>query len=149
LSKGKSVKIYLVLLCVSLLLSTALFFPIPIIRHPISVASGSTMYPEHNIAVLRAHRNGVDVLEYIDREQLVEVLSRYSTFRVLWPTEWVFGAYQDEIVWQIALDCRTSGWVRLYLGRRSYRFHSLRSQVTHFIYNASGLMEELDSLIDN
>lgn len=122
-----------------------LFRPMPLLSPPLTVAPGNIMEPEHSLGLLSVEYNGVFVNDYIDSEQLVEILSRYE-MRLVWDN--IHTLSMDEITWQIGLVRRGAGRsMRLVLGERSFLYTNANSWFMYRIINAEALMAELELLL--
>ena len=137
----KKIKKWLIIsiIFLSILTFFAIYFrPIPIV-----------IYSESTVVLVRRFNEETSELEsvtdLVDLEQIVEILSHYTTvrsFRNPFPT------LVANIQWEIGLRRRSSGPYWIVLGYDNVLYRSANQNVFHRIQNAESLIYEINALFE-
>lgn len=143
MEKKKVVRFLVLGICLFVLVLVAFvyFKPVPLISLPYTVSSDNTTNSEIDVSISLISFNGEYITDQVNKEALVDILSKFTCRRTLSGPS----SYFNKDTWEISLN---QGGIPLYivLGETSFCYSS--SNVKRNIIDAESLKQALNNMID-
>ena len=132
-------KVLIITICIAVMTAAGFIFfrPMPLVASP------------SDVVVTRVHYNWRDITDGVDKEMLLEILSRYNTRRSF---ENPFPSFVADTVWDIGIVgyggfVGYRGSVNIDLGTHAIRYRSASDRIVRRVINPQALMDELSAMI--